>query len=233
MPRRASGSSVRSTLCSRLSLLTLREVSCADLVQRVHERGHLLLISSGALDSASRFLILLLHLLTFAQLVNSAGILLLTQAILVLQPTATPKQKTNGTHIHFTLNLAGTLALVAGLIIIEMNKASHPKTRFQSIHGIMGLVTFILIIIQALIGFAQFYVPRSVFGSVDSGKKLYKYHRMSGYLILLLALATVCAVVKTDFNKNVLHIQLWAVVVASVLVVAGVVPRIRKHKFGF
>jgi len=172
-------------------------------------------------------------LLTSIQLVNSAGILLLTQAILVLQPTATPKQKTKGTHIHFVLNLTGTLALIAGLIIIEMNKASHPETRFTSVHGIMGLVTFILIIIQGLIGFAQFYVPETVLGSVENGKMLYKYHRMSGYLILLMALATICAATQTGFNKGVLHIRLWAVLVASVLVLAGILPRIKKQKFGF
>jgi cytochrome b561 len=114
-----------------------------------------------------------------------------------------------------------------------MNKASHPETRFQNIHGILGLVTFILIIIQALIGFAQFYVPSTVLGSVENGKKLYKYHRMSGYLILLLSLVTICAATQTGFNKNVLQIRLWAVIVASVLVVAGVLPRIKKQKFGF
>lgn len=171
--------------------------------------------------------------LTIAQLVNSAGVLLITQAILVLQPTATPKQKTKGTHIHFALNLTGTLLLIAGLIIIEMNKASHPETRFQNVHGILGLVTFILIAIQAIIGFVQFYVPKSVLGSVDNGKKLYKYHRLSGYLILLMSLATICAATQTPFNKNALHIRLWAVIVASLLVVVGVVPRIKKQKLGF
>lgn len=151
----------------------------------------------------------------------------------MLQPTATPKQKTNGTHIHFAFNLTGTLALIAGLVIIEMNKASHPETRFTSVHGILGLTTFILITIQALIGFVQFYVPEPVLGSVENGKMLYKYHRMSGYLILLMLLATVCAATQTDFTNNVLHIRLWAVIVASVLVLAGVLPRIKKQKLGF
>lgn len=151
----------------------------------------------------------------------------------MLQPTATQKQKTTGAHIHFALNLTGTLLLIVGLIIIEMNKASHPKTRFQVAHGILGLITFILIILQALIGFIQFYVPEAVLGSVDNGKKIYKYHRMSGYVILLAALATVCAAAETGFNKNVLHMQLWALIVASVLVVAGVFPRIKKQKLGF
>jgi len=89
-----------------------------------------------------------------------------------------------------------------------------------------------LIFIQALVGFAQFYVPELVFGSVDKAKSVYKYHRWSGYVILLLMLATVCAATQTTFNKNVLQIRLWAVLVASVLVVAGVAPRLKKHKLG-
>lgn len=123
-------------------------------------------------------------------------------------------------------------ALISGLVNIEINKASHPETRFTSIHGIMGLVTYILIFIQALVGFAQFYLPELVFGSLDKAKSVYKYHRWSGYVILLMMLATVCAATQTTFNKNILHIRLWAVLVASVLVVAGVAPRIKKHKLG-
>lgn len=163
---------------------------------------------------------------------NSAAALLFTQAILVLQPTATSKQKIQGAHIHFALNLLGTILLIAGLIIIEMNKAHAPDTRFTSVHGILGLITFIVLILQALVGFAQFYIPETVFGSVDKAKSIYKYHRMSGYVIVLLLLATICAATQTGFNKNVLQIRLWAVIVASVLVVAGTLPRIKKHKLG-
>jgi len=170
---------------------------------------------------------------SYHPLVNSAGILLITQAILVLQPTHTQQQKVAGTHVHFALNLVGVMALIAGLTIIEMNKASHPETRFTNAHGIMGLITYILIFSQALVGFAQFYIPQQIFGSVDKGKAIYKYHRISGYFILLMALATISAATQTSFNKNVLHIKLWAVIVASILVLAGVVSRIKKSKLGW
>lgn len=120
---------------------------------------------------------------------------------------------------------------MAGLIIIEMNKASHPATRFQSIHGRFGLAVYILLILQFLVGVAQFYFP-SLFGSVDNAKSIYKYHRMSGYLIILLAVITICLATQTAFNKNVLHIRLWAVIVAGILVVLGLVPRIKKRKLG-
>ena len=162
----------------------------------------------------------------------SAAVLLYTQGILILQPTATAQQKTRGTNVHFTLNLVGTISLIAGLIVIEMNKASHPETRFQHPHGVLGLITFILIITQALVGFAQYYLPNLVFGTVDNAKRIYKFHRMSGYLILLMMLITVADATDTAFNKNVLHMQLWPVIVAAILILAGVIPRIKRRKLG-
>jgi hypothetical protein len=57
--------------------------------------------------------------------------------------------------------------------------------------------------------------------------------RISGYLILILSLATIAAATQTGFNEMVLHIKLWSVLVASVLVLIGIVPRIKKHKLGF
>ena len=58
-------------------------------------------------------------------------------------------------------------------------------------------------------------------------------YRTSGYLILLAALVTVATATQTAFNKNVLHLRLWAVLVAVVLVLIGVVPRIKPSKLGF
>ncbi|KAK2812759.1 hypothetical protein FQN50_001088 [Emmonsiellopsis sp. PD_5] len=164
------------------------------------------------------------------QLLNSASILLTTQAILLLQPTHTPAQKHTGTLSHFALLALANLSFISALIIIELNKASHPETRFRSPHAIMGLVTYILIFLQAAVGVAQYFVPRAVFGSVDRGKAVYKYHRVSGYVVLVMELATVAAATQTDYNKVILHIPLWAVLVASVLVVGGVGARIKKQK---
>ncbi|KAA6414588.1 MAG: cytochrome b561 [Lasallia pustulata] len=164
-------------------------------------------------------------------LLNSAGILLTTQAILILQPTHTPQQKQQGTNIHAILNGTSILALIAGLIIIEYNKIAHNGEHFRSPHAILGLLTYVFFILQALVGIAQYYIP-TVFGSVDNAKAIYKYHRMSGYVLLVLAMATVAAATQTDYNKNVLGIQLWAVLVAEVITLAGVLPRIKKQKLG-
>ena len=51
-------------------------------------------------------------------------------------------------------------------------------------------------------------------------------------MLLVLAFATVAAATETDYNKNVLHIQLWAVLVAEVIALVGLLPRIKKQKLG-
>ncbi|EEH08641.1 conserved hypothetical protein [Histoplasma capsulatum G186AR] len=163
-------------------------------------------------------------------LLNSAAILLTTQAILILQPTHTPSQKRSGTLTHFGLLALANLCFISALVIIEINKAPHPEYRFHSVHGIMGLVTYILIFLQAAVGVAQYFFPVIIFGSVDNGKKIYKYHRVSGYVVFVLELATVAAATQTDYNKSTLHIQLWAVLVASVLVLGGVGARVKRQK---
>lgn len=102
----------------------------------------------------------------------------------------------------------------------------------MSSHAILGLITYILVFLQAIVGITQYFLP-GLYGGVDNAKAIYKYHRAGGYLTLLVMLATVCAATQTDFNKNVLGMQLWAVVVAAVLVVLGVGARIKPSKFGW
>jgi len=164
-------------------------------------------------------------------LLNSGGIFVLTQAILILQPTYTDTQKRQGTTSHFLLVNFGLDLLVAGLVIIELNKFNHNGTHFESPHAILGLTTYILLAIQASVGFTQYYVPR-LYGGTEKAKALYKWHRLSGYVILTLLLATVAAATQTDFNKTTLDIKLWAVLISAVLILIGVVPRIKKQKLG-
>jgi hypothetical protein len=164
-------------------------------------------------------------------LLNSAGFLLSIQAALVLQPTHTAAQKRSGTLAHALFHTAGATALTAGLVIIELNKAGPGHEHFASPHAILGLTFYVLVYLQAVVGFTQYYTP-SLYGGVDQAKSIYKYHRMSGYVIATLGLATICAATWTTYSLNVAHIQHWAVIVASVLVLVGVVPRIRLSKFG-
>ncbi|KAH8725527.1 hypothetical protein GQ44DRAFT_707217 [Phaeosphaeriaceae sp. PMI808] len=164
-------------------------------------------------------------------LLNSAGFLLSIQASLILQPTHTPEQKRSGTVAHFLLHVLGATSLTAGLIVIEMNKAGPGHEHFESAHARFGLLFYVLVYIQALVGFSQYYLPQ-LFGGVDKAKAVYKYHRGFGYVIATLGLATISAASWTTYNLYVAHMRHWALIIASVLVVVGVAPRIRLSKFG-
>lgn len=165
-------------------------------------------------------------------LLNSAAMLFLVQAILILQPTHTAKQKKQGTYTHAALNDVGVGAAIAGLVVIEYNKFDHGGEHFVSPHAIMGLVTYIMVVLQFIVGATQYFTP-GLYGGVDNAKALYKYHRVWGYLTLLMMLATICAATQTGFNVETLQMQLWALVVACIVIVVGVAPRIKLSKFGW
>ena len=111
------------------------------------------------------------------------------------------------------------------------NKAAHNGAHFTSVHGRLGLSVYILFILQALIGAVAFYTP-GLLGGVQRAKATYKYHRISGYAVVVLSFAAVATATQTPFNVNVLHIRLWAVIVCAVILLMGVLPRIKKQKLG-
>lgn len=164
-------------------------------------------------------------------LLQSAGVLVLTQAILILQPTWTPEEKITGARAHAALNLTSFLLFAAGIAIIEANKTKSGNPRFHSTHGILGAITGVVLWIQYVFGFVMWGVP-GLLGGVDKAKSWWKWHRLNGYVLYVLILVTVITATGTDYNKNVLDVKLWAVLIASGLLVVGVYPRIHKRKLG-
>jgi hypothetical protein len=112
-----------------------------------------------------------------------------------------------------------------------VNKFNHNGTHFDSPHAILGFITYLLMLINAAVGSTAFFLP-GLWGGEAKAKRLYKYHRIAGYTIFILALSTIAAATKTDYSKGVLHIPLSAVVAASVLTLLGLLPRIKKQKLG-
>ncbi|KAI1438680.1 eukaryotic cytochrome b561-domain-containing protein [Xylaria sp. CBS 124048] len=165
-------------------------------------------------------------------LAQSLGVLVLLQSILVLQPTHTPAQKEVGQKVHAGLNLLAFSIFVVGVVSIEVNKFKSNGAHFHSVHGYLGVITSIWIFVQYLVGFTMFATP-VIYGGEANAKKIWKLHRISGYVLLLLMMATVTSAVKTDYNKNVLGLRLWAMIVIFVLMIVGVYPRIKLRKLGF
>ncbi|KAJ3180264.1 hypothetical protein HDU87_002143 [Geranomyces variabilis] len=174
-----------------------------------------------------------LMLFTLHPLLNSIGLLLSTQAILLLQPTSfsAPRQKKRAAGIHGVLNGLGTTSLVSGASVIIYNKASHNGTHFESLHARVGLAVYLLFFLQALFGALAVYAP-SLFGGEARAKAMYKYHRLSGYLTFLLSLVAVAAATQTDWNKNMGKINLWPILLAGVLLAVGLGTGIKPNKLG-
>ncbi|KAI1506605.1 eukaryotic cytochrome b561-domain-containing protein [Biscogniauxia marginata] len=165
-------------------------------------------------------------------LAQSAGVLVLIQSILILQPTHTGSQKQVGQKVHAALNLLSFAIFLVGVVSIEVNKFKYNGPHFHSVHGYLGVIASIWILVQYLVGFTMFAVPK-LYGGEANAKKIWKYHRISGYVLVLLLLATVTSAAKTDYNDNVLGLKLWALILISVLIIVGIFPRIKKHKLGF
>jgi cytochrome b-561 len=165
-------------------------------------------------------------------LAQSTGILILVQSILSLQPTHSAEQKRVGQIVHASLNLFAFLVFVTGVTIIEYNKVASNGPHFHSVHGYLGVITSIILLVQYLVGFTMWATPK-LYGGEARAKAVWKYHRFSGYFVLLLLLATACSATETDYNKNVLKVKLWATILLSVVIIAGVAPRIQMQKLGF
>ena len=194
----------------------------------VAQAGAFLLV---ALVWSSVFLNPFVPLFSPHPLLQSLGVFTVTQAILILQPTWTAEEKVLGARVHASLQLLSFLLFVAGVAVIEVNKTKNHLPHFHSTHAYLGVATSSLLVVQYLFGFLIWATP-GVFGGIDKAKALWKYHRWTGYAILLLLVSTVVTSTGTDYNKAVLGIKTWAASIAVALIVIGVLPRIHKRKLG-
>lgn len=167
-------------------------------------------------------------LVSFHPLANSLGLMLIVNAILLVQPTHTQEQKIEGTKAHSVLNVLGVASFVTGAVIIYVNKAKHDAPHFASVHGKFGLITGIVLFLQLLVGLVQFYFP-NLLGGENKAKKLYKWHRASGYLISALAIVTITLGTQTDWYLGKVRV-LWIWILFDILIVVGMMPRIKPSK---
>ena len=159
------------------------------------------------------------------------GIFAVIQSILILQPTHLPKQKLQGQRYHAGLHVVSFLAFVSGIIVIEYNKFHNGLDHFHSAHAYIGVITSVVLVLQYLVGITMWAVP-VLYGGVDNAKAVWKYHRWSGYLLLLLLLASVISATRTDYVQGVLEIRTLFTIIAGVVILMGVLPQISQKKLG-
>ncbi|KAK0747535.1 eukaryotic cytochrome b561-domain-containing protein [Apiosordaria backusii] len=166
-------------------------------------------------------------------LLQSLGLFIIIQAILILQPTtkAYPETKSRAAKYHASLHLLSFLLFLSGTVIIETNKQVNSLPHFHSVHAYLGVTTLSLLLVQYLFGFTIYVTPK-VWGGEEKAKQLWKWHRYVGYGVLILLLATAGSAAWTDYVETQLGVSKLGVTLGLVLIAAGVYPRVQLGKLG-
>jgi len=167
---------------------------------------------------------------------QTLSILFFVQGVLVLQPTKTPADKKTGLNVHLVFQLLGLAIAVAGVSVMIYNKAIHNAAHFASWHGLFGIITASLLLLQSVFGLLVVYDPGlTVLGGEARAKLLWKYHRAGGYLILPLALFTsLLALSSADWVlQHSSASQRAAAIVGLLLIVIGLSARVKLSKMQF
>ncbi|GAA5957284.1 hypothetical protein JCM3765_000412 [Sporobolomyces pararoseus] len=164
-------------------------------------------------------------LFTYHPLFQSLAVLLFIEGIVLLQPQPTSSSvKQTGQKLHQTFQGTATLLIIAGASFIIYNKAAHGAPHFTTWHAKIGLITLCFILLQAIFGAVAVFAP-SLVGGTGKAKALYKYHRMSGYVGLVLLISTPVLALWSDWvvnnssqaERNLIGIGFLMVTVAAVL----------------
>ena len=130
--------------------------------------------------------------------------------------------------LHSVVFGAASACFLVAFIIIFINKKNHDAPHFVGAHALCGITTYLLFLIQALVGTAQYYFP-SLFGSVERAKAVYKYHRLSGYAVYTLLLTTAMLGTQTPWAQNAAG-MFWPYLLLLILGFVGVVVGVRGKK---
>ncbi|KAI9488377.1 eukaryotic cytochrome b561-domain-containing protein, partial [Zychaea mexicana] len=151
----------------------------------------------------------------------------------LLQTTSTAKEKAKGLKKHAFMQASAYIFAIVGFSFIVYNKAMMHKEHFTSNHGKFGLTVFCYLFFQLLFGLTIAYIPR-LYGNVTKAKQLWKFHRMTGYILLVLIWITAQLGVRADY----MYKNLWSPkliighYIALALVVIGIAGRVRLSKWG-
>ncbi|CAL1704272.1 unnamed protein product [Somion occarium] len=174
---------------------------------------------------------------TLHPLLNSLGIALFTYGILTLQPTSRPKTKAAGLVRHqLTIFALGYPLLILGTSAIFYNKYRHGNAHFTTWHGMFGIITLALSILQIGLGAGSVWFDGWLFGGNPRAKFVWKYHRLLGYITFPLYLFTAYlggAWSNWSVNHSAFVVRLFAYWIAPLVLTVAVFARIRTSKINF
>ena len=130
-----------------------------------------------------------LPLFGYHPILQSLSLILLVQSLVTLQPTTAqdPRRKKAALNLHQIVNLVLLLPILTIGASIMWYLHDQPEAQhWISWHGILGAVALAWAYVQALIGGLSVWFKGSLLGGENRAKRLWKWHRLSGYLLLVL-----------------------------------------------
>nr|XP_019044517.1 hypothetical protein I302_06429 [Kwoniella bestiolae CBS 10118]OCF23447.1 hypothetical protein I302_06429 [Kwoniella bestiolae CBS 10118] len=150
-------------------------------------------------------------------------------------PNSTTKQTRFKTHQSVMLGFALPLLAIGSSAMIY-NKYIHGAKHFTTWHAKLGLISVLWVIAQASIGAASVWGGGKALGGEEKAKRVYKYHRLSGYLLVTLMLVTIhLAGIHSDWANGRGHtnLRILAYYVGLPLIWLGFELRSRPSKMKF
>jgi len=124
-------------------------------------------------------------------LLQSLSLALFAYGIITLQPTAYPKTKASGLTRHqLAMIVVGFPIAFLGYAAIFATKIINSRAHFTTWHGTFGLITFMFMVIQIVLGGGSVWFDGRLFGGNPRAKLVWKYHRAVGYASFSLCMIT-------------------------------------------
>ncbi|KAJ8093311.1 hypothetical protein PM082_020797 [Marasmius tenuissimus] len=173
----------------------------------------------------------------FHPLLQSLAMFLFTYGIITLQPTNQPRTKVAGLRRHQAAIFYFALPLVSlGTLFIMYNKSLNGTHHFKTWHGTLGILSMVWILMQVALGGASVWFNGAAFGGGAKAKAVWKYHRLSGYLLFPLLLLTVnLGGAWSHWGQRHISytIRVLVYVISPAAVLTAVVSRVRLSKMKF
>jgi len=178
-----------------------------------------------------------LGLFAFHPPLQTLAVSLFAYGILTLQPTSQPHSKVAGLNRHQLIILGlGFPCISVGTLVIIWNKNVHDAPHFVTWHGTFGILCIVWMFIQMFLGAGSVWGSGKLFGGGMKAKSVWKYHRLSGYLLYPFFLLTI-AIGGGWSNWTTSYLSLvtrvFAYCVAPLAILVGLWSRARLSKMKF
>ncbi|KAF9792477.1 hypothetical protein BJ322DRAFT_1102980 [Thelephora terrestris] len=172
---------------------------------------------------------------TYHPIFQSLGVSSFAYGILTLQPTSRPRSKAEGLARHQLAMGFGLLCIILGTSAIVANKNINYSDHFVSAHAKLGLSSFVWILFQVIVGVGSVWFDGKLFGGGTKAKSIWKYHRLSGYILfpLLILTSSFGGWSQWAMNHSLFSTRIIAYTLSPFILLISVLFRIRPSKMRF